>query len=164
MKKSGATLVLLDIGLGPERALDFVVEARKGGFEGSVMVVTAGVSPREAVQLVQAGVVGILHKHHPTEVLCRAIEQVAAGEPYLESKYLAPLFQSVGSSERKFTKREKSVLKLVVQGLTNKAISQQLQISETAAKAALHELFKKLSVRTRAQLVGVALDRYRDQL
>src|SRR5579864_6412599 len=75
---SGATMILLDVDLGPERALDFVAAAKKKGFEGHILVVTAGVSGPEAVQLVQAGVAGILHKQHSTEALCHAIRQVAA--------------------------------------------------------------------------------------
>ena len=53
-------MVLLDVDLGPERAVDFVLEAKKKGFEGQILVVTAGVSGPEATQLIQAGVVGIL--------------------------------------------------------------------------------------------------------
>ena len=73
------------------------------------------------------------------------------------------MFQSVGSSERKLTGRDKSVLQLVAKGMTNRAIADQLDITETAVKSALHELFKKLGVRSRAQLVGVALEQHRDQ-
>src|SRR5438477_3709963 len=80
LKKSGATMILLDVDLGPERALDFVTRAKKNGFEGQILVVTAGISGQQAVQLVQAGVAGILHKHRSTEALCDAIRQVAAGE------------------------------------------------------------------------------------
>jgi two-component system nitrate/nitrite response regulator NarL len=163
LNETGATMVLLDIGLGAERALDFVANAKQTGFTGSILVVTAGVSSQEAVQLVQAGVAGILHKQHSAEVLRAAIEQVAGGQPYLERRYLAPLFESVGAPERKLTSRDKSVLRLVAQGLTNREIGGQLGITETAVKSALHELFKKLGVRSRAQLVGVALEKFRDQ-
>ena len=88
-------MVLLDVDLGPERALDFVTHAKKNGFEGQILVVTAGVSGQEAVQLVQAGVAGILHKQHSTEALCDAIRQVAAGEVCIEQDYLTSLFRSV---------------------------------------------------------------------
>src|SRR4051812_18250602 len=56
LNESGATLVLLDVDLGRERALDFVLESKKQGFKGQVLIVTAGTSDQEAVQLVQAGV------------------------------------------------------------------------------------------------------------
>ena len=164
LPESGANLVLLDIALGTERALDFVMDARRQGFKGHILVVTAGVSPQEAVRLIQAGAAGILHKQNSTQVLCSAIEQVANGKPYLESQYLAALFQSVGPSERQLTRREKSVLSLVARGLTNAQIGVELGISEGAAKSAMHELFKKLGVHTRAQLIGVALEQYKDQL
>src|SRR5437660_11089657 len=68
LEKSGATMVLLDVALGPERAVDFVAGAKRKGFQGQLLVVTAGVSDQEAVQLIQSGVAGILHKHHSTQV------------------------------------------------------------------------------------------------
>ncbi len=67
---SGATMVLLDVDLGDDRAVDFVKGAKRKGFEGYILIVTAGISDQEAIQLIQAGVAGILHKHHSTEVLC----------------------------------------------------------------------------------------------
>src|SRR5882672_5646020 len=57
--ESDATMILLDVDLGQERALDFVHEAKRRKFEGQILVVTAGISSQEAVQLVQSGVVGI---------------------------------------------------------------------------------------------------------
>ena len=166
--KSGATMVLLDVDLGPERALDFVTQAKKKGFEGQILVVTAGVSGQEAVQLVQAGVAGILHKQHSTEKLSDAIRQVAAGEVCLEQDDLTSLFRSVDrtkpQTQPKLTERDKTVLRFIFQGLTNKDISARLEISEGAVKASLRQLFDKLGVRTRAQLVKVALEQYRDQL
>jgi two-component system nitrate/nitrite response regulator NarL len=163
-----AEIVLLDVDLGSERALDFIVEARKRGFEGRILVVTAGVSDQEALQLVQAGVAGIMHKHHSTEILASAIRQVAGGEVYLEKDYMVSLFRSVDrtkSQDRpRLTERDKIVLRFIFQGLTNKDIGLRLQISESAVKSSLRILFDKLAVRTRAQLVKIALEQYRDQL
>lgn len=139
-----ATMILLDFDLGAERAVDFILETKQKGFAGKILVVTAGVSNQEAVQLVQAGVAGILHKHNSPEVLCRTIRQVADGEVCLE--------------------RDKMVLRFIFQGMANKEIGARLQISEGAVKASLRQLFQKLHVRTRAQLVKVALEQYRDQL
>jgi len=161
-------MILLDFDLGPERALDFVFEAKRLGFTGQVLVLTAGVSDQEAVQLVQAGIAGILHKHNTPEVLCRTIRQVAGGEVCLEKSYWKPLFERVGQSETtdrsKLTPREKEVLRLIFQGLANKEIGARLEITEGVVKASLRQLFHKLHVRTRAQLVKVALEQYRDQL
>lgn len=164
----GANLVLLDVDLGSERAVDFVEAARRRGFTGKILVVTAGVSDQEAVNLVQAGVSGILHKHHSTEVLCGTIREVAAGKVWLEEKYLAPLFRSVDRSRAaggtKLEERDRKLLRHILQGLTNREIAAKLDVTEGAVKAALHHVFQKLGVRTRAQLVKVTLEQYRDQL
>lgn len=166
--KSGANMVVLDVDLGSERALDFIVESKKRAYAGHILVVTAGVSGLEAVQLVQAGVAGILHKHHSTEALCNTIRQVAAGEVCLEQEYLTALFRSVDrtkeSKRPRLTDRDKKILRFVFQGLTNKEIGGRIEISEGAVKFSLRQLCEKLGVRTRAQLVKVALEQFRDQL
>jgi DNA-binding NarL/FixJ family response regulator len=162
------SVILLDFDLGPEPAVDFRREAKARGFTGHVLVVTAGVSEQEALQLIQAGVAGILHKHNPPEVLRNTIRQVAAGEVCLEKNYLKPLFRTIDQtrsmSEPKLGEREKSILRYVFQGLANKEIGARIELSEGAVKACLRQLFQKLGVHTRAQLVKVALEQYRDQL
>lgn len=60
--------------------------------------------------------------------------------------------------------RELDALRLVVQGLANKEIAARMEISESAVKNTLQQLFAKTQVRTRGQLVRVALERYRDLL
>ena len=160
------TMVLLDFDLGPERALDFIQRARQGGFGGQILIVTAGVSDPEAVQLIQAGVAGILHKHNTPEALCEAIRQTASGEVCLEKTYLKPLFRTTDQSRvrPRLTERDRAVLRFIFQGLANKEIGSRLEIAEGAVKASLRQLFQKLGVRTRAQLVKVALEQYRDLL
>lgn len=166
--KRGVNMVLLDVDLGAGRAMEFVESARKAGYAGRILVVTAGISGQEAVQLIQGGVSGILHKEHSVEELCRNIRRVAAGEPCLEDAYLSPLFRTMDRtrvSERpKLTERDRAVLRYILQGLTNKDIAARLEISESAVKASLRLLFDKLGTRTRAQLVKQALEQYRDQL
>lgn len=60
--------------------------------------------------------------------------------------------------------REVEVLRLLVQGLANKEIAAKLEISESAVKNTLQQLFTKTGVRTRSQLVRVALESYRNLL
>jgi len=143
-------------------------ETRRKGFAGQILVVTAGASDQEAIQLIEAGVAGILHKHHSTEMLCKTIRQVAKGEVCLEKNYLASLFRSVDRSHPltgpKLTERDKTVLRFILQGLANREIAARLEVSEGAVKASLRQVFSKLGVRTRSQVVKVALEQYRDQL
>lgn len=161
-------VALLDVDLGPERALNFVVAAKEKGFEGKTLIVTAGITDQEAVQLVQAGVAGILHKRNSMEMLCATIRKVAHGEVHLEKDYLAPLFRSVERSPAtrptKLTERDKAVLRYILQGLSNREIADRMDLSEAAVKASIRQVFGKLRVRTRSQAVKVALEQYREQL
>jgi DNA-binding CsgD family transcriptional regulator len=80
-------------------------------------------------------------------------EQNHAATPSFDRRVRAPL-----------NPRELDVLRLVVQGLANKEIAARMEISESGVKNTLQQLFAKSEVRTRSQLVRVALERYRDLL
>jgi DNA-binding CsgD family transcriptional regulator len=58
--------------------------------------------------------------------------------------------------------RELRVLRLLVEGLSNKEIAARMEVSESSIKNALQQLFAKTNVRTRAQLVRIAFEHYRD--
>jgi len=164
----GANMVLLDVDLGDERALGFVERAREAEFDGQILVVTAGISGQEAVRLLQAGVAGIIHKRHSGNTLCESIRKLAAGESCLEDKYLTALVRSVDRTKTpanpKLSDRDRSLLRYILEGLTNREIGTNLQISEGAVKASLSLLFEKMNVKSRTQLVKVALEQYQDQL
>jgi len=61
----------------------------------------------------------------------------------------------------RFTDRERTVLSFVFEGLANKEIADRIKVSESAVKATLQQLFAKTGVRTRSQLVRVALEQYK---
>lgn len=67
-------------------------------------------------------------------------------------------------ARRPLNARETEVLRLVCQGLANKEIAAKMNISDSGVKNTLQQLFGKTEVRTRSQLVRVALERYRDLL
>lgn len=70
-----------------------------------------------------------------------------------------------GHSERApLSARETEVLRLLVQGLANKEIAAHMEISESGVKNTIQQLFAKAGVRTRSQLVRVALEQYRSIL
>jgi PAS domain S-box-containing protein len=73
-------------------------------------------------------------------------------------------FASEHSERVPLNERETDVLRLVVQGFSNKEIATQLEISESTVKNTLQQLFAKTNVRTRARLVREALEQYRDLL
>ncbi len=139
LQDASPAVVLLDVDLGAERAIDFVLGARKAGYEGHVVAVTAGMSDAEAIQLVQAGVTGIVHKHHSIGILRDAILLVAKGEVSIENSYLVPVLRSMDRTRRPktpmLTPRDKAVVGSVLQGLTNREMAEKLGISEGAVKA-----------------------------
>jgi two-component system, NarL family, nitrate/nitrite response regulator NarL len=161
-------MILLDFDLGSERTVDFVPAAREAGFAGQVLIVTAGLGGRQALQLIQSGVRGILHKHNTPGTLCDIIRRIAQGEAFLEPVYMSSVFQTMDRTKMsggpRLTGRDKDILRLLFQGLANKEIAARLQVSEGAIKSSVSQLFQKLSVHTRAQLVKVALEQYADQL
>jgi two-component system, NarL family, nitrate/nitrite response regulator NarL len=156
-------VVLLDFDLGNEQAIDFVNYARERRPDTKILIVTAGVPERNARDLIRAGVSGIFHKHNDPQSLARRIRSVFAGDVFLEEAYLKPLFEmtqpapSEGASN--FTEREKTVLDCLLEGLSNKIIADRLGASESAVKGTLQQLFQKTGVRTRSQLVRIALER-----
>jgi len=156
-------LVLLDYDLGKENGFEFIARARKIGFEGRFLIVTAGMSDTECVQAVGLGVGGIFLKHSSPALLSQAIRKVMAGELWLDQTSIQALVEASKRREtpeprKPFTERENQVLQGVFEGLSNKEIGARLDISESSVKAALQQLFQKTGVRTRSQLVRIALE------
>jgi DNA-binding NarL/FixJ family response regulator len=158
-------LVLLDYDLGEETGLQFIRRAREAGYKGRIFIVTAGMTDSDSVRALGQGVCGIFLKHSSPVLLTEAIRTVMGGETWVDQRCIRALVQAVektGEQERRkqLSGREREVLKGVFEGLSNKEIGQQLGISEASVKSALQQLFMKTSVRTRSQLVRVALEEY----
>ena len=162
-------IVLLDLDLGQERGTDFLDRLRNARFNGKVLLVTADVIDSEVPSLIRKGISGVFMKHGSPALLIQGIRETMDGKALFEQDLLWRALESAearGANQcrSKLTERERQVLSLVFEGLANKQIADRLQISETAVKASLQQLFAKTGVRTRSQLVRVALEQYRDQL
>lgn len=160
-------ILILDYDLGSDNALTLARALRERSFAGRILVVTAGLPDHHALELIRLGCYGILHKNQPPAELHRSILSVAAGQVLLDQAYLQRLAQEAVAPQRpriKLTERDKQVLRLVLQGLSNKEIGTQLAVSESAIKSSLQQLFAKTGVRTRSNLVRLALEDLRDDL
>jgi len=160
-------LVLLDHDLGSERASQFLPAARQIGYNNKVLIVTAWVSDMEARRLIRQGVSGIFLKHSALSALSQAIRSAVAGGSWLDASFAAIHDQpgdNPPSPAPVFNDRQRKVLRFVLEGLSNKEIAWRLQISESYVKAILQGLFQKTGVRTRGQLVRVAVEQYENQL
>jgi DNA-binding NarL/FixJ family response regulator len=159
-------LVLLDYDLGHESGTAFLTGAQRLEFTGKVLMVTAGMSDAGTLRAMEDGAAGIFLKHSPPSQLVEAIHNVMKGEVWLDSKAVRALVAGAHgrSGERtpsgELSARERSVLRSVFEGLTNKEIAAKMHISESSVKAALQQLFEKTGVRTRSQLVRIALERH----
>ncbi len=159
-------LVLLDYDLGNrETGIQFARMARASGYGGRIFIVTAGMNDADYVRALGLGICGIFLKHSEPELLTTAIHKVIGGETWIDPRCIHALVKAVEGEGRKSRKtqlsdRERDVLKGVFSGLSNKEIGDQLKISEASVKSALQQLFFKTGVRTRSQLVRVALEEY----
>jgi two-component system nitrate/nitrite response regulator NarL len=169
LKSRHVDVVLLDLDLGHERGEDFLESLQNLGFQGKVLVVTAGVNERDVPALIRKGIAGILMKHNSPALLVQGIRDAMRGKIWFEQDMLrrslvAVDVQPSSSSRSRLTSREKTVLSFVFEGLSNKEIADRIEVSESAVKSCLQHLFTKTGVRTRSQLVRVALEQYRDEL
>ena len=160
--KNPVDIVLLDINLGLQQGGAFLGLSRAAGFEGKILVVTAGVSRVEAKRLLDRGCAGIVLKQEGPQLLIERIRQVVTGQrlPLGDSEGEPDLEGLPGISIPRFTPRERQILRGVFAGLSNKEIAFQHGISEPLVKAVLQQLFEKTGVRTRVQLVRVAIEKY----
>ena len=163
-------IVLLDFDLGNEKGSSFLAKAQAAGFQGKTLLLTAGVTELEAADLIRRGISGIVLKHSSSAELSTSIREAQAGKVWFEQAYLKKVMErataqdSAAPAAKTFSDRERQVLSLVFEGLANKEIADRLHVSESSVKASLQQLFEKAGVRTRSQLVRVALEQFRDQL
>jgi DNA-binding NarL/FixJ family response regulator len=162
---SPVDVVLLDYDLGEEIGTDLLPRLGVGGNNIKVLMVTAGMSASATLSAASAGIAGLVLKHSDPRHLVEAIRRVAAGENWWDPAILQPgsagqAVEEAPTSVRSLTERQREVLRSILDGFSNKEISVRLQTSETAVKATIQELFSKAGVRTRSQLVRVAIERY----
>jgi DNA-binding NarL/FixJ family response regulator len=163
LSHSDINVVLLDFDLGNEQGNQFISSARHSGYAGKILMVTAGMTAAESSFALKIGASGIALKHNSPGILANAIRMVAHGEMWVDQKVIQQMAdrfpqgnqQSISTT---LTRREEQVLRGVFEGLTNKEIAAKIGIQETSVKAALQQLFRKTGVRTRSQLVRIALE------
>ena len=121
-------------------------------------------SPLDISVARKLGISGIFLKHDSPKSLLEAIRIVAAGG---ECPKPGPVSVGVGSPAKSdrpagkthLTPREQIVLRSVFEGLSNKEMAHQIGVSQSSVKATLQQLFEKMGVRTRGQLVRIAIER-----
>ncbi len=157
-------MLILDYDLGDQNTLEFVSRLRGENVDCRILLVTAGLPDEQALEFIQLGVAGVFHKQKPPEDLHASIRELATGRFVIDQRYLQNLVATATRPKPRLTERDRSVLAMLIQGSSNKEIAAELSISESAVKSSLQQLFAKAGVRTRSQLVRVALEDYRGEL
>jgi|SRR6056297_1135139 len=147
-------LILLDYdvpGMDSLKGMHLLIKANGGGVALFSGVVNFGIVERAIAQ----GAVGFIPKTLPLKVLSHAIRLMAAGEVYLSSDWLQWASTNEGG-EFGLKPREMKVLALLCEGLQNKEIGRELDMSEVIVKMDVKAICRKLDVRNRTQAVIAA--------
>jgi DNA-binding NarL/FixJ family response regulator len=153
-----ADVILVDIGIAQE----FIPCFSKGQYPGKCLVIAKQVDATGSALVLKHGAYGIFLSSDSSSRLMQAIRLVAGGEAWVDQKIIQLLAERYPHYEARwrgnFTDREKTVLQGIVDGLSNRRIGDQIGVSESTIKAVLQQLFSKAGVRTRSQLVRIALE------
>lgn len=164
---SACNVVVLDFELGVERVNNIIAAAHAPGDRTNVLMVVRDADADNAAMVLKLGASGIFLKSEDPDRLVQAIRRIAEGGIWIDHKMLQVLangciYHASHPPDREpqhvLKEREETVLAGIVSGLTNKKIALNMGISESSVKNILQALFYKAGVRTRSQLVRLALE------
>ena len=125
------------------------------------------------VDAFRAGAKGVYCRNEPLKTLTKCILAVHGGQVWADSAQLnsvfnafadaAPLRTSDPKRANPLTKRENEVVKLVVEGLSNREVGEQLRLTEHTVSNYLFRVYEKLGISSRVELVLYALRRQVDR-
>jgi DNA-binding NarL/FixJ family response regulator len=154
----GPDIVLMDLrmpGIDGDEATARILERRS---DIHVVVLTTYETDASILTAIEAGASGYLLKAAPQEEILAGIRSVARGEVALAPSIAAMLVNRVKQPVVSLSAREKEVLALVSQGLSNPAIAKELFLSEATVKTHLLHAFEKLEVSDRTRAVTKAME------
>jgi NarL family two-component system response regulator LiaR len=124
--------------------------------DSSVLIFTAYSERSLLSRGLESGAKGYVLKEAPHETLLRAIEKVASGEGYVDPA-LMPAFLTGRDKDDMLTGREREILQLLADGMSNADVATQLFISQETVKSHVRHILAKLEADTRTQAVAIAL-------
>ena len=170
-RRTEPDLVLLELGLD---GMDGIAVTRAICAElpsTRIAVLSASCAEGNVLDAIKAGAHGYITKDVSVAMLIESIRAVARGEAVIPPAFAARLLQeftaltrgrddemrSIEADRAKVTDREREVLRLLVQGATNRDIAQQLVITENTVKVHLRNILDKLHLRNRQQAAAFAV-------
>lgn len=170
-RRLGPDVVIMDVRMPVMDGVEATRLLAEANPEGGprILVLTTFDADEHVVHAIRAGASGFLLKDVAPADFVKAIRTVAAGEaliaPSVTRRLLdrfarlpVPADEAYSERLRELTEREREVLKLVAQGLSNREIADRLVLAEPTVKAHVSHLLLKLALRDRAQLVALAYE------
>ena len=159
-------VVLMDIAMPGLGGLEATLEMKKEGIRSRVLILSQYEDREYVRRLLKAGVSGYLLKKSAGAELANSIRAVARGGLVLDPEVARAAMQDAGPSApaeadpyETLTDREKQVLKLVAEGLSNKEVAEVLGISVKTAMSHREKVMEKLQLHNRTELVRFAIRR-----
>jgi DNA-binding NarL/FixJ family response regulator len=160
-------VMLLDFSMPKKSGLDVMRELNGSMPRLRAILMTAGVQKLDMMRMLQHGVKGIVMKGAPTELLLNCMRKVHRGELWIGRDTVTDLLDLLAATEqghapnnrRDFglTSREREIVRMIVEGESNKAIAHRLSIAEDTVKHHLTSSFDKTGTSSRLELALFAL-------
>ena len=160
-------VVLLDLGLRKGDSLRVAEKVNKDFPDAKVIVMDLLPVHEDIVEFVHAGVAGFIMKDATLDDLVQTIRSVADGAHVLPPQMTGSLFSQIardavarGRSDVlgavRMTQREREVISLIAEGLSNKEIASRLHIATHTVKSHVRNIMEKLTLHTRLQIAAYA--------
>src|SRR5213592_2090421 len=156
-RKELPDIVLMDVRMPDMDGLEATRKIKEERSRTAVVMLTMHDNPTYLRDAVRAGAAGYLLKDVSKEELVDAIRQVSTGGAFIESKLLRGMLSEmkpagpVSSAAKNLTKREREILGLVAEGLSNREIADKLVLSPETVKSHVAAILEKLNVSDRTQ-------------
>jgi DNA-binding NarL/FixJ family response regulator len=149
-------VVVLDVRMPGMDGLEATKALMDKSPDSAVLIFTAYSERSLLSRGLDSGAKGYVLKEAPHETLLRAIEKVAGGEGYVDPA-LMPAFLTGRDKDDMLTTREREILQLLADGMSNADVATQLFISQETVKSHVRHILAKLEADTRTQAVAIAL-------
>ncbi len=153
-------ILVLDLRMPGTDGLSVMKAMKAEKLATRVVLLAASLEDEETLQATRLGVRGVVLKEMAPRLLLQCLRKVHAGEPWIERRTAARAFETLlrreaGAREisKVLTPREIEIARMAAMGLRNKAIGARMSISEGTVKSHLHNIYEKVRVQSRAELV-----------
>jgi len=171
IRASKPNVVLLDLGLRSLNSLRVVEIVKKDFPSAKIIIMDLAPVQSDILQYVKAGANGFILKDASLNDFLITIRSVAEGStilpPLLVDSLFSQIVENAVRSDKikmkdavKMTKRERDVIELLGEGMSNKEIGQKMHISTYTVKSHIHNIMEKLALHTRLEIANYS---YKDE-